>query len=102
MSQLLDNLREMKRQKDEYILPDNIKKDVEIFNVLGEYVGEAVNAIFSVEYDFNDGNVYSVASDGSTRTPYRIVDGELIITTGQEDILRYSINDRYLEVEIDG
>lgn len=39
MSELLEGLAEIKRQKDNYIIPENIKKDVTIFNVTGSYDG---------------------------------------------------------------
>lgn len=35
MSQLNDNLVEIKRQKDTYLLPENLKKDVELLGVTG-------------------------------------------------------------------
>lgn len=35
MSQLKDNLTEILRQKEEFLLPENLKKDVTIFNVTG-------------------------------------------------------------------
>jgi len=37
---LIDNLNEIKRQKEEYIIPGNIKKDVIIFDVTGTLEGE--------------------------------------------------------------
>lgn len=40
MSQLNDNLVEIKRQKDTYLLPENLKKDVELLGVTGTYEGE--------------------------------------------------------------
>ena len=40
MSQLNDNLVEIKRQKDTYLLPENLKKDVELLGVIGTYEGE--------------------------------------------------------------
>ena len=35
MSELNDKLLEIKRQKDEYILPENLKKDVTVYGVTG-------------------------------------------------------------------
>ena len=32
---LIDNLNEIKRQKDEYIIPENIKKDITVYGVTG-------------------------------------------------------------------
>ena len=39
MSQLIDNLNEIKRQKDTYLLPQNLKKDVIVLGVTGTYEG---------------------------------------------------------------
>ena len=39
MSQLNDNLVEIKRQKDTYLLPENLKKDITIFDITGTYEG---------------------------------------------------------------
>ena len=39
MSELNDKLLEIKRQKDTYILPENLKKDVTAFGVTGTYEG---------------------------------------------------------------
>lgn len=40
MSQLNDNLVEIKRQKDTHLLPENLKKDVTVLGVTGVYEGE--------------------------------------------------------------
>ena len=39
MSELNEKLLEIKRQKDTYILPENLKKDVEVFGITGTYAG---------------------------------------------------------------
>ena len=39
MSELNEKLQEIKRQKDTYILPENLKKDVTAFGVTGTYEG---------------------------------------------------------------
>lgn len=41
MSQLNDNLVEIKRQKDTYLLPENLKKDITIFDITGTYEGSS-------------------------------------------------------------
>lgn len=87
---------------DSNIKEQNIKKGVNILGVEGNYIGEAVNAIYSLEYNSLDGNLYSVASDGTTRTPYELENDELIINIGDDDVLIYSIVDKCLEVVIDG
>ena len=87
---------------DQNIKEQNIKKGVNILGVEGTYIGEAVNAIYSLEYNSLDGNLYSVASDGTTRTPYELENDELIINIGDDDVLIYSIVDKCLEVVIDG
>lgn len=87
---------------DQNIKEQNIKKGVTILGVEGNYIGEAVNAIYSLEYNSLDGNLYSVASDGTTRTPYELEDDNLYINIGDDDILVYSIVDNCLEVVIDG
>lgn len=45
MSQLKTNLEEIKRQKDVYLLPENIKKDLTILGVTGTYEGGSVEGI---------------------------------------------------------
>ena len=39
MSELNEKLLEIKRQKDTYIIPQNLKKDVEVFGITGTYEG---------------------------------------------------------------
>lgn len=39
MSTLKENLEEIKRQKDTYIKPENLKKDITVFGVTGNYSG---------------------------------------------------------------
>lgn len=36
MATLKENLQEIKRQKDTYIKPGNIKKDITVFGITGE------------------------------------------------------------------
>lgn len=61
MSQLQDNLLEIKRQKDLYLLPENIKKDLEILGVVGTFdVGsvEGIKQFSSIqEMENSTGNV---------------------------------------------
>lgn len=40
MSELKDNLTQILQEKQEKIIPENIKKDVQIFNITGTYEGE--------------------------------------------------------------
>lgn len=57
MSDLSDKLLEIKRQKDEYILPENLKKNITIFNVTGTYDGglaDGVKLFNTVEEMNND------------------------------------------------
>ena len=60
MSQLIDNLNEIKRQKDVYLLPENIKKDLTILGITGTFEGsnEGIKLFDTVE-DMNSstGNV---------------------------------------------
>ena len=41
MASLTENLTEIKRQKDTYILPENLKKDVTVFGITGTYEGSS-------------------------------------------------------------
>ena len=38
MSDLIDNLNEIKRQKDTYIIPSNLKENVTVYNVTGDVI----------------------------------------------------------------
>jgi len=62
MSQLQDSLNEMKRQKDLYLLPKNIKKDLTILGITGTFEGEGSSEgikLFDTIEDMNSsiGNV---------------------------------------------
>ena len=39
MSELQTKLEEIKRQKDEYIIPENLKKNVTVYGITGTYEG---------------------------------------------------------------
>ena len=72
MSTLLEqNLQEIKRQKDLYIIPNNIKKDVEVLNVTGDYTFNLQNKTVTpsnssqtVEADNNYDGLESVVVNG--------------------------------------
>ena len=66
MSDLGDKLLEIKRQKDEYILPENLKKDVTVYGITGTYEGSGgsgkiklFNSIAEMNQDLtgNDGDI---------------------------------------------
>lgn len=63
MSELQEKLLEIKRQKDTYILPENIKKDITVYGVTGTYEGSG--GTVSVEekdvnfYDYDGTRLYS-------------------------------------------
>lgn len=45
MSTLQDNLNEIKRQKDLYLLPENIKKNLTILGITGTFEGGSSEGI---------------------------------------------------------
>ena len=45
MSTLKENLQEIKRQKDTYIKPENLKKDITIFGITGELEISNINKL---------------------------------------------------------
>ena len=61
MSTLQDNLNEIKRQKDLYLLPENIRKDLTILGITGTFEGGSSEGIklFDTVEDMNSsaGNV---------------------------------------------
>ena len=61
MSQLQDNLNEILRQKNLYLLPENIRKDLTILGVTGTFEGGSSEGIklFSTVEDMNSstGNI---------------------------------------------
>ena len=71
MSELNDKLLEIKRQKDEYILPENLKKDVTVYGVTGTLEpgsgGGDIKLFDTVEHMQEDEN----AQDGDLAVVYR-------------------------------
>lgn len=58
MSQLQDNLNEILRQKNTYLLPANLKKDVTVLGVTGTYEGSSVSIDGTVwNYKANSGTI---------------------------------------------
>lgn len=49
MSDLKTNLEEILQEKQEKIIPDNIKKDVQIFDVVGTYEGEGASDLNNLD-----------------------------------------------------
>ena len=47
--QLLDNLNEIKNQKDTYLLPENIKKDVTVLGITGTYEGSGGGTVEGIK-----------------------------------------------------
>lgn len=45
MATLKENLQEIKTQKDTYLLPENLKKGVQIFNIVGTYEGGNADSV---------------------------------------------------------
>lgn len=86
MSQLQDNLNEILRQKNLYLLPENIKKDLTILGVTGTFEGGGSSEgikLFSTIAEMN-------SSTGN-------VDGDLAIvynesTNNYQGIFKYDVN----------
>ena len=68
MSTLKENLQEIKRQKDTYIKPENIKKDVTVLGVTGTYESNAGVKLFETIEDMNSDET---AKEGDLAIVYR-------------------------------
>lgn len=64
--QLLDNLNEIKNQKDTYLLPGNIKKDVTVLGITGTYEGVMSQTEYDTALATSEdilGNSYAISND---------------------------------------
>ena len=65
MATLKENLQEIKRQKDTYIKPENLKKDITIFGITGELETNNINilneALHTIVPDTNN-DIYEIYS----------------------------------------
>ena len=84
MSQLNDNLTEILRQKDTYLLPANLKKDVSLLGVTGTYEG-------------TDTSDATATADDILRNKTAYVDGEKITGT----MLLSDLTMRFYDRDID-
>ena len=80
MSDLSDKLLEIKRQKDEYILPENIKKDVTVYGVTGTLEagsGSGVKLFDTVEHMQED----TTAKEGDVALVYGDILGGISVNS---------------------
>ena len=71
MSELNEKLQEIKRQKDTYILPENLKKDVTAFGVTGTYEGSGGSGDVKLFETVEEMQLDSSPNEGDLAVVYR-------------------------------